>query len=80
MWWGIKVFQRGSQGLVVFQCKQHKVSKKFMDSLAVWLKCGMDVRCPGGTTNLTSHVRHHHPQLLSITQSGAETVKETPWS
>ena len=28
--------------------------------------------------NLTSHVRRHHPQLLSKTQSGAETIKETP--
>ena len=28
--------------------------------------------------NLTSHVRLHHPQLLSKTQSGAETIKETP--
>ena len=28
--------------------------------------------------NLTSHVRRHHPQLLSKTQSGADTIKETP--
>ena len=28
--------------------------------------------------NLTSHVRRHHAQLLSKTQSGAETIKETP--
>ena len=31
-----------------------------------------------GRTYLTSHVRCHHPQLLSKTQSGAETIKETP--
>ena len=36
------------------------------------------LRCPGGATNLTSHVSGHYPQLLSKTQSGAETVKETP--
>ena len=33
------------------------------------------------TTNLTSHMRRHHPQLLSKTRSGAEspeTIKETP--
>ena len=49
--------------------------------MAVCLKCGVEVKCPGGTTNLTSHVRRHHPQLLSKTQSGAEspeTIKETP--
>ena len=28
--------------------------------------------------NLTSHVCRHHPQLLSKTQSGAETIKKTP--
>ena len=28
--------------------------------------------------NLTSHVRRHQPQLRSKTQSGAETIKETP--
>ena len=28
--------------------------------------------------NLTSHVRRHHPRLLSKTQSGAETIQETP--
>ena len=28
--------------------------------------------------NLTSHVPRHHPQLLSKTQFGAETIKETP--
>ena len=46
--------------------------------MAVCLKCGVEVKCPGGTTNLTSHVRRHHPQLLSKTQYGAETIKETP--
>ena len=49
--------------------------------MAVCLKCGVEVKCPGGTTNLTSHVRRHHPQLLCKTQSGAEspeTIKETP--
>ena len=46
--------------------------------MAVCLKCGVEVKCPGGTTNLTSHVRRHHPQLLSKTQSSAETIKETP--
>ena len=30
------------------------------------------------TTTLTSHMRRHHPQVLSKTQSGAETIKETP--
>ena len=36
---------------------------------------------PSCDDNLTSHVRRHHPQLLSKTQSGAEspeTIKETP--
>ena len=49
--------------------------------MAECLKCGVEVKCPGGMTNLTSHVRRHHPQLLSKTQSGAEspeTIKETP--
>ena len=48
-----------------FNVKQHKISKKVIDNVAVCLKCGLEVRCPGGKTNLTSHVRRDHPQLLS---------------
>ena len=46
--------------------------------MVVCLKCGVEVKCPCGTINITSHVRRHHPQLLCKTQSGAETVEETP--
>ena len=74
----IKFFKGKAEVWLYFSVKQHKVSKRVIDNVAVCLKCGVEVKCPGGTTNLTSHVRCHHPQLLSKTQSGAETIKETP--
>ena len=55
-----------------FKVKQHKISKKVIDNVTVYLKCGVEVRCPGWTTNLASHVCHDHPQFLGKTQSGAE--------
>ena len=81
MWWGIwpnKVFQRESRGMAVIQCKTAQSIEEGYWQCGRCLKCGVEVKCPGGTTNLTSHVRCHHPQLLSKTQSGAETIKETP--
>ena len=46
-----------------FNVRQQKVSKKVIDNVAVCLQCGVEVRCPGGTTNLTSHMQRDHPQL-----------------
>ena len=83
MWWGIwtyklKFSKRVAEVWSHFNVKQHKVSKMVIYNVSVCLKCGVEVWCQGGTTNLTSHVHRHHPQLLSTTQSGGETVKETP--
>jgi hypothetical protein len=61
-----------------FKVKQHKLSKQIIDNVAVCVKCGVEVKCPGGTSNLTSHVRRHHPQLLCKSQPGTESVKQTP--
>ena len=72
----IKFSKGKAEVWLYFNVKQHKVSKKVIDNVVVCLKCGEEVKCPCGTTNLTSQVRRHHPQLLSKTQSGAETVEE----
>ena len=74
----IKFSKGKAEVWLYFNVKQHKVSKKVIDNVAVCLKCGVEVKCPCGTINITSHVRRHHPQLLCKTQSGAETVEETP--
>lgn len=55
------------------------------DNVAVCFKCNMVVNCAGGTTNLTSHIRWHHPLVLlpkdkkstcaAKTSPSTETVK-----
>ena len=72
----IKFFKGKAEVWLYFNVIQHKVSKRVNDNVAVCLKCGVAVQYPGRTTNLTIHVRRHHPQVLSKTQSGAETVEE----
>ena len=60
----IKFFKGKAEVWLYFNVKQHKVSKKVIDNVAVCLKCWVKVKCPGGTTNLTSHVGRHHPHNL----------------
>ena len=70
----IKFFKGKAKVWLYFNVKQHKVSKKVIDNVAVCLKCWVKVKCPGGTTNLTSHVRRHqnvlnNPNLTKSTEN-----------
>ena len=46
----IKFFKGKAKVWLYFNVKQHKVSKRVIDNVAVCLKCGVEVKCPGGTT------------------------------
>lgn len=48
-----------------FGVKKMKIDGSIEDSTAVCFSCQSSLKTGGGTSNLTSHLRRHHPQLLT---------------
>ena len=48
-----------------FGLKKRRLDQVVDKSLAVCRRCNVTVKTSGGTTNLTTHLRRHHPLLLS---------------
>ena len=51
-------------------------------NIAVYFDCGVSVKLAGGTSNLQTHIRRHHPlkqavRSKSVVQAGASTSQST---
>lgn len=54
-----------------FGLVRYKDTRTFEDHVAVCRHCRQFVKSAGGTTNLTSHLRRHHPAVLPPMSLGA---------
>lgn len=48
-----------------FGLQKHKTSSVITPNIAVCYRCDAVVKCSGGTTNLVTHNRRHHPMIIS---------------
>ncbi|XP_060594605.1 E3 SUMO-protein ligase ZBED1-like [Ruditapes philippinarum] len=61
-----------------FGLQKSKITQKLIDNTAVCMKCDMVIKCSGGgTSNLSAHIRRHHPSLLSSAKSLNSSSKTT---
>ena len=58
-----------------FGLKKRKHDGTILDKVAVCKTCNSAIKTSGCTTNMTTHLRRYHPQLLS---SGSMQEKSTP--
>ena len=58
-----------------FGLKKRKHDGTILDKVAVCKTCNSTIKTSGCTTNMTTHLRRYHPQLLS---SGSMQAKSTP--
>ena len=58
-----------------FELKKRKHDGTILDKVAVCKTCNSTIKTSGCTTNMTTHLRRYHPQLLS---SGSMQAKSTP--
>ena len=58
-----------------FGLKKRKHDGTILDKVAVCKTCNSTIKTSGCTTNMTTHLRRYHPQLLS---SGSIQAKSTP--
>ena len=57
-----------------FSLKKSIAEGEIIKNIAVCDKCGADVKYSGGTTNLVTHLRRHHPSSSTATPSECSTA------
>ena len=65
-----------------FGLKKRKTDGHIEQNIAVCFDCGVSVKLAGGTTNLQTHIRRHHPfkqsvRSKSVVQAEASTSQST---
>ena len=76
--------ERGKSAMWLRFGQKKRISDgKIETDLAVCFHCNSEVKVSGGTTNMTTHVRRHHPAMLTKTpgeKKSLQTVQEEPAS
>ena len=65
-----------------FGLKERKTDGRIEQNIAVCFDCGVSVKLAGGTSNLQTHIRRHHPlkqaaRSKSVVQAEASTSQST---
>lgn len=66
-----------------FGVRKRKNDGSLVENIAVCLTCNSDVKTAGGTSNMSTHIKRHHPQLLTAQYSNpsasqSEHTEQTP--
>ena len=57
-----------------FGVRKRKADGSIVENVAVCLTCQSAIKTGGGTSNLTNHIRRHHPKLLSVMTPSTSTA------
>ena len=60
-----------------FGQKKRKSDGKIDPEIAVCFHCNIEVKVSGGTSNMSTHVRRHHPALMAKTPAEKKSVQNT---